>query len=224
MMTMTGLPDFARRLNALFESTPDPETGRPFTNVTVAETLNNRGVGVTHAYLGQLRNGRKNEPSASLVGGLAQFFNVSADYFFGKLVQVDGKELGRRLQFLSARPNTEFDIDELTAAVVARGEPFGRGTWKSLRDGDAPTRMRQDVLEAVADYFDVPHEYLTAPERDDRVDLIEAQIELVDALATTGGTSLSLRSVGQPTPHTLRAIAAALKATRDGLADEKRHA
>ncbi|TAM71619.1 MAG: XRE family transcriptional regulator [Microbacteriaceae bacterium] len=224
MIAVAGLPDFARRLNALFASTPDPETGKPFTNVTVAEALNSRGVGVTHAYLGQLRNGRKNEPSASLVGGLAQFFNVSADYFFGRLIQVESKELGRRLQFLSARPGTELDIDALSAVVAARGESFDSGIWKSLRNGDAPTRIRQDILEAIADYFDVPHEYLTAPERDDRVDLIEAQIELIDALAATGSASLSLRSVGQPTPHTLRAIAAALKATRDGLTDEKPHA
>ncbi|WP_308468467.1 helix-turn-helix domain-containing protein [Rathayibacter soli] len=224
MMTITGLPDFARRLNALFASTPDPETGKPFTNVTVAEALNSQGVGITHAYLGQLRNGRKNEPSASLVGGLAQFFNVSAEYFFGRLIQVDSSELGRRLQFLSARPDANVDVDDLRAVVVAHGESFDGETWKSLHNGSAPTRMRQDVLEAIADYFDVPHEYLTAPNRDDRVDLIEAQIELIDALAATGSTGLSLRSVGQPTPHTLRAIAAALKATRDDLSDEHRRA
>jgi len=48
----------------------------------VAEALTRDGVSVTSVYLSQLRSGRKTNPSARLVGGLASFFGVSVAYFF----------------------------------------------------------------------------------------------------------------------------------------------
>ncbi|MGT2462974.1 hypothetical protein [Sinomonas atrocyanea] len=77
-----GMPDFAARLNALFERVPDAETGKPYSNVAVAAALEGLGTPVTPGYLGQLRSARKNDPSARLVGALAQFFGVPLGYFF----------------------------------------------------------------------------------------------------------------------------------------------
>jgi transcriptional regulator with XRE-family HTH domain len=210
-----GLPGFTQRLNALFDSSPDPATGRPYTNVAVADALRSYGVSITQSYLGQLRHGRKSEPSAGLVGGLAQFFDVSADYFFGSVTRVDQSELARRLRFLTSRPQQPVDVTELVAAVAASsGEPFDRSSWERLFSGTGPARVRQATLETIADYLEIPRDYLLAPPGDEKVDLIEARIDLVDAVAETGSTGISLRSIGEPTPETLHAIAAALRASR----------
>lgn len=216
----SGLPDFTERLNALFETRPDPATGRPYTNVAVADALGSYGVPITQSYLGQLRNGRKSEPSAGLVGGLAQFFGVSADYFFGSFARVDQDELARRLRLLTGRPRQPVDVTRLVAAVAASsGESFDLGSWERLLSGAGPARVRQSTLEAIADFLEVPREYLLAPAVDEKVALIEARIDLVDAVAETGSAGVSLRSVGEPTPETLRAIAAALRASRAATTD-----
>jgi len=213
---MGGLPGFVQRLNALFDSKPDPSTGRPYTNVAVADALAAQGVAVTHSYLGQLRNGRKTEPSASLVGALAAFFGVSADYFFGTFVRFEGSELPRRLGILRQRSASNFAVDELAAQVEQRGEQLSGSDWNALLESHGVVHVRQTILEAIADYFEVPREYLLSPARDSRVELVEAQMDLVDAVAETGGTGVSMRSVGEPTPEALRAIAAALRAARAG--------
>lgn len=77
-----GMPDFADRLNALFERVPDPATNKPCTNAAVALELSEAGTPVTAAYLGLLRAAKKQDPSARLVGALASFFGVPVDYFF----------------------------------------------------------------------------------------------------------------------------------------------
>ena len=86
-----GMPDFADRLNALFERVPDPATNKPYTNAAVALELSEAGTPVTAAYLGLLRAAKKQDPSARLVGALASFFGVPVDYFFdsGKAASID---------------------------------------------------------------------------------------------------------------------------------------
>lgn len=77
-----GVPHFAERLNDLFRRVPRPGSTAPYSNDAVAEALTRDGVSVTSVYLSQLRSGRKTNPSARLVGGLASFFGVSVAYFF----------------------------------------------------------------------------------------------------------------------------------------------
>lgn len=74
---------FAQRLNALFERIPrSPGTHRLFSNETVASALADRGITVSSGYISHLRTGRKTNPSARLVGGLASVFGVDAGYFY----------------------------------------------------------------------------------------------------------------------------------------------
>lgn len=77
-----GLPDLADRLNDLFARVPKPESTQPYSNDAVAEALTDQGVSVTGVYLSQIRNGRKTNPSARLLGGLAKFFGVPIAYFY----------------------------------------------------------------------------------------------------------------------------------------------
>lgn len=70
---------FALRLNTLFAEW-GRRHGRRLTNQMVVEALAELGIPVSLPYLSQLRRGRRTQPSATLVAGLAQFFDVDADY------------------------------------------------------------------------------------------------------------------------------------------------
>ncbi|MEV6561538.1 transcriptional regulator [Nocardia sp. NPDC051756] len=50
------------------------------TNQMVVAALTEQGISVSLPYLSQLRRSRRTQPSATLVAGLAQFFEVDADY------------------------------------------------------------------------------------------------------------------------------------------------
>jgi len=212
-MVASALPGFAQRLNALFDASRDSMTGKPYTNVAVAHGLSTYGVTISGSYLGKLRNEQKGEPGASLVWALTQFFGAPADYFFGAVLTLDGRELGRRLKILEDRTGVPFDLAHLVAAVNAAGEPFGESSWDALRGSVDSVRARRSVLDAIADYFDVPRDYLVKLDDWEQADLTEAQMDLVDAMRETGSSGVSMRSVGQPTSGALRAIAAALRSS-----------
>lgn len=74
---------FAERLNALFERIPRTAgTTRRFSNEAVAEALKEHGITASAGYISHLRTGRKSNPSARLVGGLAEVFGVDVGYFY----------------------------------------------------------------------------------------------------------------------------------------------
>ena len=78
-----GIPHLAERLNALFDRVPDPN-GQPYSNVTAARELTEKGYPVSHSYLGQLRAGKKDNPTARLLNGIAtELFGVKMSYFLG---------------------------------------------------------------------------------------------------------------------------------------------
>ena len=77
-----GLPHLADRLNVLFARVPRPGTNQPYSNDRAAEDLSSAGVSITGAYLSQLRSGKKNNPSARLLAGIADLFEVPITYFF----------------------------------------------------------------------------------------------------------------------------------------------
>jgi transcriptional regulator with XRE-family HTH domain len=77
-----GLPHLADRLNVLFARVPRPGTKQPYSNDRAAEDLSSAGYPVTGAYLSQLRSGKKNNPSARLLAGIAELFEVPITYFF----------------------------------------------------------------------------------------------------------------------------------------------
>ncbi|WP_055563546.1 helix-turn-helix transcriptional regulator [Streptomyces atriruber] len=72
----------AERLNSLFRKSR-PE-GRQWTNDEVAAKIRETrpGVRVSGAYLSALRTGKRTSPSSELLTALANFFGVSAAYFF----------------------------------------------------------------------------------------------------------------------------------------------
>ena len=77
-----GLPHLADRLNLLFARVPRPGTNQHYSNDRAAEDLSSAGFSVTGAYLSQLRSGKKNNPSARLLAGIADLFEVPITFFF----------------------------------------------------------------------------------------------------------------------------------------------
>lgn len=103
-MSEHGVPGLAEKLSRLFDRIPGPGGAGLYTSEAAAEELTRRGVDVTGAYISALRSGRRDNPSAKLLAGIANLFGVSVEYFFDE-------ELSRRV--------TD-QLDSLDAARDAR--------------------------------------------------------------------------------------------------------
>jgi transcriptional regulator with XRE-family HTH domain len=107
----------AQRLDTLFR-TVHPPGKKEYSNDAVAEAIKAAGVPrVSGAYLQQLRNGVKDNPSTRLLEALAAFFGVETAYFFHdeeaaqvdlgvavltRLLEVDAFDIAARLPDLPA--------------------------------------------------------------------------------------------------------------------------
>ena len=81
-MESAGIPDLADKLQHLFKTIPQDQGRGWFTNEAVVRELADRGVTVTVQHLSNLRNGRRSNPSARLLGSIADVFGVPVGYFF----------------------------------------------------------------------------------------------------------------------------------------------
>jgi len=78
-----GLPGLADKLNHLFATVPrSAGSSRLHSNDTAAEALQQYGIKVTGHNLAHLRAGRRDNPSARLLAGIARLFGVPIAYFF----------------------------------------------------------------------------------------------------------------------------------------------
>lgn len=77
-----GLPRLAERLNVLFAHVPRPGGSELYTNERAASDLAAAGTSVTAGYLRQLRSGKRRNPTARLLAGIAQLFEVPITFFF----------------------------------------------------------------------------------------------------------------------------------------------
>lgn len=77
-----GLPDLADQLNHLFTSVRTPQGVPRWNNETASLEISKSGLTVSAAYLSQLRNGKRLNPSARHLAALADLFGVPMEYFF----------------------------------------------------------------------------------------------------------------------------------------------
>ena len=77
-----GVPGLADRLNHLFSTIPRPDRQGLWTNEQASAALAAAGNYMSDAYIGQLRNGKRNNPSARNLAAIAELFAVPVDYFF----------------------------------------------------------------------------------------------------------------------------------------------
>src|SRR6478735_384399 len=77
-----GIPGLAEKLNHLFLTFAAPTRTGLYSNDSAAAALGELGVTVTGTHISHLRTGRRDNPSARLLAGLAQLFGVPIGYFF----------------------------------------------------------------------------------------------------------------------------------------------
>ncbi|WP_420119405.1 helix-turn-helix domain-containing protein [Micromonospora sp.] len=77
-----GMPGLADQLDHLFTTIPKPDGSGFWSTTSAAEAMARKGVVVTRGYIAQLRNGRRNNPTARVLKALADLFEVPIDYFF----------------------------------------------------------------------------------------------------------------------------------------------
>ncbi|WBB78149.1 helix-turn-helix domain-containing protein [Micromonospora sp. WMMD882] len=73
---------FADRLNLLFDTIRPAGRENPHSNKDVAAAIRAAGGSISDVYIWQLRTGRRTNPTKEHIESLAQFFGVSAAYFF----------------------------------------------------------------------------------------------------------------------------------------------
>jgi transcriptional regulator with XRE-family HTH domain len=105
----------------------------------------------------------------------------------------DADDLLERLSHIA------IDHAEVDQAVLDPSEPFALISKKWLED--------------LASHFGVPASYLIDSTVDEASDLVDAQLELRDAMERVGAHSIHARALGEASPATLRAIARSLLAT-----------
>lgn len=90
----TGVPNLAANLDYLFATVPQ-EDGSPYTNAAVEREIHERTHGairVSASYVGQMRNGREKNPTASKLRELSITFGVPVDFWWQPSVTQEVKE------------------------------------------------------------------------------------------------------------------------------------
>ena len=119
----------AERLNRLFDRVRKPN-GKEYSLREVADGITAGGESISHAYIGQLRNGTKTDPTISHLRALAKFFGVPVEYFTcdALATEVDKElDLAAALQQVRARTVAlrESVIPEAESAIGALTELLG---------------------------------------------------------------------------------------------------
>lgn len=122
-MESAGIPDLAGKLQRLFNSIPQPDGRGWYTNEAMAKELAEKGVPVTVQHLSSLRTGRRDNPSARLLAGIADVFGVSLSYFFNdeeeRRVTQDIETLAQLRRVGGLRLRGELDPEGLLQLIAA---------------------------------------------------------------------------------------------------------
>ncbi|MFI8440147.1 helix-turn-helix domain-containing protein [Streptomyces rochei] len=88
---------FADKLNHLFQTVTNPETGKRYTNAEVA-----RAISVSESAISQLRTGAKPNPTYTTVERLAGHFHVKEQYFFSDYDAEEAEKVRASLELIEA--------------------------------------------------------------------------------------------------------------------------
>lgn len=114
----TGEHTLARRLNRVFDRIRKPDGSR-YSLREVADAVTTAGEPISFAYIGQLRNGEKDNPSLKHLRGLARFFGVPVEYFTSDVL---AEEVNRELDLAAALRQVRARTIALRQSVVPEAE------------------------------------------------------------------------------------------------------
>lgn len=120
----------------------------------------------------------------------------------------------QKAELLTNRLRTLLDVSEartgreVTFAVISdhlapRGISLSRARWSYLLNGHRHTDDIE-LLDALSDFFDVPHGYLRGEE--DAPEAVTAQLDLVRAMRAAKVRTYAARTLGDLSPETLNSI------------------
>ena len=118
--------------------------------------------------------------------------------------------LARRLNLLLdvvvAERGVPVTFREIEAGLKARGVKISRARWFYMKDGTGRLVSDPQLLAAICEMFDVDPSYLQNGSEGDIPERIDAQLEFVKSLRAARVKSFAVRTLGDISPETLRAI------------------
>jgi transcriptional regulator with XRE-family HTH domain len=144
-----GMPDLAERLDHLFRTVPRPGGRGLWSNEQASIELARQGTAMSAAYLSQLRNGKRDNPSARHLNALASLFAVPISYFFDADT---ADKINNDLRLLSAIRDSDVQAIALRAhGISPEGLASVRGIIDHIRrveqlpdEGDSADAVEQD--------------------------------------------------------------------------------
>lgn len=138
---------------------------------------------------------RKNELRLQASYELSQKVNLLLDVFRDKQGEV-------------------LEFNAIKAGVEKHGVVLSRTRWHHIKTGDSTVEQPKEILVALAQFFDVPSEYLTEqggelPER------VNAELELVRSMRRARVKEFATRSLSEIDSETLEAISELLDENGD---------
>lgn len=126
------------------------------------------------------------------------------------------------LDVAEAATGQEVTYTDISEYLAGRDISLSRGRWSYILNGH---RYIEDVvlLDAISDFFEVPHGYLRGDE--DAPEHVTAQLDLVRAMRAARVRSFAARTLGDLSPETLGAITKYLdkEVSRTGARDTSRN-
>ncbi|HEX5739934.1 MAG TPA: helix-turn-helix transcriptional regulator, partial [Pilimelia sp.] len=107
----------AERLDHLFRTVLRPD-GRPHSHREVADAISRTDEPISHAYIGQLRSGERDNPTLKHLRGLAAFFGVPVEYFTHAQVAT---EVDSELKLVTSLRDLRGNDDLQSLVVRTRG-------------------------------------------------------------------------------------------------------
>lgn len=106
------------------------------------------------------------------------------------------------LDVTSARTGEEVTFTDISTYLAGRGITLHRSRWSYILNGQ---RFVDDVelLDAISDYFKVPHGYLRG---EDELEMVAAELDLVRAMRAAKVRTYAARTLGDLSPEALGAI------------------
>ncbi len=118
---------FAERLTHLF-NTVHPKGRKPYSNPEVADAINEAAgeTVISSTYIWQLRKGIKDNPTRKHIAALADFFNVSPQYFFDTSSQRTAEAIPAHVQVALQ--------DDAVRDLALRAQGLSDETLKMIQD------------------------------------------------------------------------------------------
>ena len=118
-------------------------------------------------------------------------------------------ELARRLHLLlditAGERGRPLLFSEISEAMAARSVKLSRARWNYMKDGNGRLIRDRPLLAALADFFNVDHEFLLSVEDLQAPELTAAQLESVKSLRAERAKSFAAKTLGDVSPETLEA-------------------